>query len=181
MSVLRIFADDSDPRRCEEHGDFAAIARLAAAAGVRFERWRAEQPLSPEATQAEVLAAYRDAVTRLQRECGFVTADVVAVSPETPNHPELRKKFLEEHTHSEDEARFFVDGSGLFCIHHERAVYAFLCEKGDLINVPAGTRHWFDMGPRPRFRCIRLFSDPRGWVASFTGSDVAGRFPRQGE
>jgi 1,2-dihydroxy-3-keto-5-methylthiopentene dioxygenase len=53
-----------------------------------------------------------------------------------------------------------------------------LCTRGDLISVPAGMKHWFDMGPRPNFTAIRLFVNPDGWVARFTGSDIAERFPR---
>jgi 1,2-dihydroxy-3-keto-5-methylthiopentene dioxygenase len=39
-------------------------------------------------------------------------------------------------------------------------------------------RHWFDMGAAPRFTAIRLFLNPDGWIAQFTGSDIADRFPR---
>jgi len=53
-----------------------------------------------------------------------------------------------------------------------------LCTKGDLISVPANTPHWFDMGPNPNFTAIRLFNNPEGWVANFTGSDIAQRFNR---
>jgi 1,2-dihydroxy-3-keto-5-methylthiopentene dioxygenase len=49
-----------------------------------------------------------------------------------------------------------------------------------LISVPAGTRHWFDMGPTPRFTAIRLFTTPAGWVANFTGTPIAGGFPSYG-
>jgi len=78
----------------------------------------------------------------------------------------------------EDEVRFFVDGEGLFTLHEEGRVFNMLCTKGDLIAVPAGMRHWFDMGPTPRFTAIRLFIEPEGWVAHFTGDDIADRFPR---
>jgi 1,2-dihydroxy-3-keto-5-methylthiopentene dioxygenase len=57
-------------------------------------------------------------------------------------------------------------------------VYELLCTKGDLIGVPDGTRHWFDMGPAPHFVAIRLFTNPAGWVAEMTGSDIARRFSR---
>ena len=90
----------------------------------------------------------------------------------------MRQKFLAEHTHSEDEVRFFVDGHGLFSLHVAAEVYEVLCEKGDLISVPANTKHWFDMGPNPRFVAIRFFNNPEGWVAQFTGSDIADRFNR---
>ena len=73
--------------------------------------------------------------------------------------------------------RFFVRGHGLFVIHVGDKVYSMLCEKDDLISVPANTRHWFDMGPNPTFTAIRLFNDPEGWVAQFTGDKIASRFP----
>ena len=74
--------------------------------------------------------------------------------------------------------RFFVRGQGLFYLHFGDQVYALMCEKNDLISVPNGTRHWFDMGPEPEFTCIRLFSNPEGWVASFTGEEIASTLPR---
>ncbi|WYX20857.1 hypothetical protein WJ973_06740 [Achromobacter xylosoxidans] len=73
--------------------------------------------------------------------------------------------------------RFFVAGSGLFTLHAAGRVYAVLCEQDDLISVPAGLPHWFDMGSAPAFTCIRLFNDPAGWVARFTGDEIATRFP----
>jgi 1,2-dihydroxy-3-keto-5-methylthiopentene dioxygenase len=97
-----------------------------------------------------------------------------------PSHPDkdaFRNKFLDEHTHSEDEVRFFVRGQGLFVIHANGRVYSVLCAKNDLISVPANTRHWFDMGPNPSFTAIRLFSNPDGWVANFTKDTIARRFP----
>jgi 1,2-dihydroxy-3-keto-5-methylthiopentene dioxygenase len=98
----------------------------------------------------------------------------------TPDHPEksaFRQKFLAEHIHDDFEVRFFVEGSGLFYLHNEDKVYAVLCEQGDLISVPANTTHWFDMGENPRFTCIRLFTTADGWVANFTGSEIAKTFP----
>jgi 1,2-dihydroxy-3-keto-5-methylthiopentene dioxygenase len=189
MSLLRVHPDDADPRVFHDYATPEAIQQNVAPPGIRFDRWAVhalsfESPVTAGGTPAPpaaILAAYQDGVARLQRAAGFVTADVVSVSSETPNHPALRRKFLSEHTHTEDEARFFVEGAGLFVIHHERSVYCLLCERGDLINVPAGTRHWFDMGPRPRFTAIRFFTKPEGWVAQFTGSEVAERFPRLAE
>jgi 1,2-dihydroxy-3-keto-5-methylthiopentene dioxygenase len=161
-----------------EWTSFPEIAETAAGAGIRFERWRAEKRVDLGASEEEVLAAYSESVDRLKRASGFLAADVVRVSPETPNHHVLRAKFLAEHTHDDDEARFFVEGRGLFMIHLGRAVYSFLCEAGDLINIPARTRHWYDMGPVPRFTAIRLFTSPEGWVASFTESGIDDLFPR---
>lgn len=177
MSLLRIYTEDS-PRLYEELTGFDHLSRRLARAGIRFERWVADHHLPENATQEEILKTYDGSLQRIKREIGAVTADVIAIHPETPMVSELRKKFLDEHTHAEDEARFFVDGSGMFYIHPDSHVYVLLCEKGDFINIPAGTKHWFDMGPRPFLKAIRTFNTPEGWVANFTGSDIASRFPR---
>lgn len=177
MSELKIYAD-SDPQAAQTFTDYATISELLLAKGVRFERWQANAPLTNASTQAEVIAAYRTDVERLMADNGFQSVDVISLTPEHPDKTALRQKFLNEHTHSEFEVRFFVDGQGLFFLHLGDQVYTVLCEKGDLISVPAGATHWFDMGANPRFKCIRLFTNPEGWVANFTGSDIAERFPR---
>jgi 1,2-dihydroxy-3-keto-5-methylthiopentene dioxygenase len=33
------------------------------------------------------------------------------------------------------------------------------------------------MGSAPRFSAIRLFDNPEGWVASFTGDPIADYYP----
>jgi 1,2-dihydroxy-3-keto-5-methylthiopentene dioxygenase len=180
MSELNVYADDN-PSEARTFTDGGAIAHELSAIGVLFERWEASAPLSKGASQDEVLAAYRQPVDRLMSKYSFQTADVVGLTPDHPNKAALRGKFLNEHTHSEDEVRFFVGGKGLFYLHAGGRVFAVLCEQGDLISVPAGMTHWFDMGSEPDFQCIRLFSSPVGWVASFTGSDIASRFPPLGE
>jgi len=107
-----------------------------------------------------------------------VVADVISLPKGTPDTAALRGKFLSEHRHAEDEVRFFVAGQGLFSLHLGGRVYEVLCTRGDLIGVPADTPHWFDMGPDPEFVVIRLFINPQGWVAQFSGSDIADRFHR---
>ena len=178
MSELRVF-DEGDSSRARVHTqDFDTIRRELDAVGIRFERWEARRPLSPGASQEEVLAAYQDSVERLMKERGLRSADVLSMLPDNPQKEAARAKFLHEHTHSEDEVRFFVEGQGLFSIHTAGRVFFVLCEKGDLLSVPDGTPHWFDMGPQPLFTVIRLFTDTAGWVAKATGDDIAGRFPR---
>ena len=146
--------------------------------GVRFEQWACGQDVSAGADQETVLAAYATDVERIMTDGGFKTADVVSLNADHPDKDAFRQKFLSEHTHSENEVRFFVAGSGLFSLHTNNRVYEVECTQGDLISVPAGTKHWFDMGPQPHFSCIRIFTDESGWVAEFTGSDIADRFNR---
>jgi len=103
--------------------------------------------------------------------------DAIRMTPDHPDREALRQKFLAEHTHSEDEVRFFVEGRGLFCLHIGAEVLQVLCEADDFLRVPAGTRHWFDMGSSPHFTAIRFFDNPEGWVAQFTGDAIAERYP----
>ena len=176
MSVLTI-APDQHPEQTQTFTDYTEISSRLAEYGVRFERWQANALLTKDATQADVIAAYQADIARLMQENGFQSVDVVSLNPDHPDKAALRAKFLNEHTHSEFEVRFFVEGQGLFYLHLGDQVYTVLCEQGDLISVPAGATHWFDMGANPHFKAIRLFTNPEGWVANFTGSDIAKRFP----
>lgn len=176
MSRLAIYDEAGKPVG-QSTSDHQAIADRLAGLGVRFERWETSAPLSADAGQEEVLAAYADDVKRLSDEYGFQSVDVVSLGPAHPQKAEMRQKFLAEHTHGDFEVRFFVDGKGLFYLHVDDQVYLVLCEQGDLISVPANTTHWFDMGENPDFKCIRMFRIPDGWVGEFTGSEIAGRLP----
>ncbi|MFZ5793254.1 MAG: 1,2-dihydroxy-3-keto-5-methylthiopentene dioxygenase [Sphingomonas sp.] len=174
MSRLQVFAEDDAATALLDTTDAAEIEATLQEAGVRFERW----PLKPVTTDSDVLTVYADEVARLTADGGYQSIDVARIAPDHPDRATLREKFLSEHTHGEDEVRFFIDGEGLFTLHHDGRVFNMLCCAGDLISVPAGMRHWFDMGAAPRFTAIRLFVNPDGWVAAFTGSDIAERFPR---
>ena len=177
MSQLTVYAESEGKNPLLATEDVDVIRTELGTAGIRLERWKADRDLADDADNETIIAAYQAEIDRLVAERGFQTYDVVSMNPDHPEKETFRKKFLSEHTHSEDEVRFFVRGQGLFIIHANDKVYSVLCEKDDLISVPANTRHWFDMGPNPTFTAIRLFNDPEGWVGNFTGDDIASRFP----
>jgi len=154
------------------------IIQYLSGRGVRFQVWPVSGALPKNAKPEEILSEFEPSVAELKKESGFKSADVIHLHPQHELRQELRKKFLDEHIHSDDEIRFFVAGRGLFYMHFEDEVISVMCEQGDLIGVPANTKHWFDMGPEPSFTCIRLFTTPEGWVADFTGDKIAERFPR---
>ena len=178
MSQLAIYPEAGADHPTVHTDDPKQIAALLAERGVRFEQWEAVAPVSPSDSQDKILTAYAEDIERLSREGGYQTADVLSVAPDHPDRVALREKFLNEHTHAEDEVRFFVDGAGAFYFHIGDEVIQVVCTKGDLMSVPAGTRHWFDMGAAPRFTAIRIFTNPEGWVANFTGDAIAERHPR---
>lgn len=178
MSELRIYDEDRPAKPIGVYPRFEDIHARLAEVGVDFERWEASHQLDAQATPDEVIEAYREPINTLMNTHGFKSMDVVSMYPNHPQKQVLRDKFLVEHTHDEYEVRFFVDGSALFYLHTGGQVLGMLCERGDLISVPANMTHWFDMGPQPFFKAIRLFITPEGWVANFTGDAIAERFPR---
>ena len=180
MTLLTVWPEDS-ATVLHRTTDEAGIRDLLAPIGVRFERWPvAEVPAG--AGPDEFLAAYREPTERVIATEGYGTVDVVALAPsDEPGWADkaaaARARFLAEHTHDDAEDRFFARGAGVFYLHVDGKVHAVLCEAGDLISVPAGTTHWFDMGTRPDFAAIRFFHDDDGWVGNFTGSPIASLFP----
>jgi 1,2-dihydroxy-3-keto-5-methylthiopentene dioxygenase len=181
MTSLSIFrAQDPDGRRLKTSNNEADIRKDLREFDVVFERWAAGIPLAAGAGQEDVLTAYARDVERLKEIGGYRSVDVVRMHPDHPERDGARAKFLSEHTHSDDEVRFFVEGAGAFYLRNDLHVFQVVCEAGDLLSVPADTRHWFDMGPRPHFAAIRLFTRPDGWVAEFTGDAIADLIPKYG-
>lgn len=182
MTLLQVMPADDGANVLLRTADLAEIAAELAPHGIRLERWDTV-PLAADAGQEQVLAAYEAEVARVAAEGPYPLVDVVRLvpddaDPEWPAKAEAaRTKFLDEHTHDEDEVRFFVEGSGCFYLHLGDRVYAVVCTAGDLMSVPAGTTHWFDMGTRPHFCAIRFFQEEDGWVAGFTGSAIAAGMP----
>jgi len=178
MSALTIFTDTDAAFAIWHSTDAAEIAEKLKTKEVRFERWEADRDLGENPDSETVINAYQHAIDRLVAEKGYQSWDVISMRADNPQKEVLRTKFLSEHTHGEDEVRFFVEGAGLFCLHLDGHIYQILCEKNDLISVPAGTAHWFDMGSAPHFTAIRIFDNQEGWIANFTGDTIADAYPR---
>lgn len=178
MSQLHVYADNEPTQVLLKTSDHGTIASELQRVGVLFEQWEAAAEITPASTQDDILAAYAAEIARLRDMGGYTTADVINMVSTHPDKAALRQKFLSEHQHSEDEVRFFVKGSGMFYLHLDGNVFAVQCTRGDLISVPANTRHWFDMGDAPEFTCVRLFTNTEGWVAKYTGDGIADAFPR---
>ncbi len=172
MAILRI---PSESRVIE---DADLIRSFLLKHGITYERWAVAGRAGGDATQEEILAAYAPEVAALMQQGGYITADVVNVTPDVPNLQEMLDKFNQEHRHAEDEVRFIVKGSGIFYIHPEDDALVFSIEvhEGDLINVPAGVRHWFDLCAERTIRAIRLFKEKAGWTPLYTGDGIASSY-----
>ncbi|MDO9502314.1 acireductone dioxygenase [Falsiroseomonas sp.] len=175
MSRLTVW-DAATNQQIQVTEDPAAIAAALSAIGVRFERWELAD-LPADAPAEAVLEAYRPHLDAFMGETGAGTADVIKLTPDHPQKDAMRAKFLSEHIHTEDEVRFFHAGSGNFVLHVDGKVFDAHCTAGDLISVPADSKHWFDAGENPNFAVLRVFTDTSGWTPHYTGTDMATRFP----
>jgi 1,2-dihydroxy-3-keto-5-methylthiopentene dioxygenase len=165
MSLLRI------PAEGRTLSDFHSIRGYLAARGIDYERWTPAHPVASGAPAEAILAAYGREIDSLKARGSYVTADVIDVGPETPGLEAMLARFNSEHWHDEDEVRFIISGRGIFHIRPgEGPVFSLQVEAGDLIRVPRGTWHWFDLCADRRIRAIRLFQDPSGWTPRYTQS-----------
>ena len=150
---------------------FQEVKQFLAGIGIDYERWEPARPIPENAPAEAILVAYAPEIERLKTQGGYVTADVIDVNPDTPGLEAMLAKFNIEHLHDEDEVRYIVAGRGLFHIHPPQGpVVAIEVEAGDLMRVPRGTPHWFDLCGERRIRAIRLFQDKSGWTPHYTGS-----------
>jgi 1,2-dihydroxy-3-keto-5-methylthiopentene dioxygenase len=134
--------------------------------GIFFDQWTCAVHFDDTASTDEILAAYATDLNPFMKNGGYETADVISIHSLTENYEAIRAKFLAEHTHSEDEIRFFVDGQGLFWFHLENEeVFNLLCERGD------------DAGEtQPFVKAIRIFIDMSGWIPEYTESGLEQQF-----
>jgi 1,2-dihydroxy-3-keto-5-methylthiopentene dioxygenase len=160
----------------DEKRDIADIGEIKAylsTIGIGFERWDTSRDLSDAVPSETILESYAKEITELKESGGYQAADVIDVRPDTPNLQMMLDKFNREHWHEEDEVRFIIEGHGVFHINPQVSpIVAVEVERGDLLRVPAGTRHWFDLCGDRRIRAIRLFQDPSGWTPRYTESGV---------
>ncbi len=165
------------PAEARRISGLEAVRAFLADHGIHHEIWPLEDRVDPAAPAERILAAYAPEIDELKARGGFVTADVIDVYPDTPNLDAMLAKFAKEHTHTEDEVRFILQGRGVFHIHGTApdgadTVFAIEVGAGDLISVPRDTKHWFDLCDDRRIRAIRLFQDTSGWTPHYVEGGV---------
>lgn len=86
--------------------------------------------------------------------------------------PDLR----DEHVLDSDEVIVVVSGRVQVGLRLGAEVYSVMCEKGDQLRVPAGTRRWLELGEAPFCLAFRLFATEAGSQLAFTGDASARAF-----
>ncbi|MEV0245437.1 cupin [Nocardia sp. NPDC050712] len=182
MTLLQVMAATDAADVKVRTTDDAVIAAELGKRGITFEHWPTLENVSTIPSD-ELLAEYAERIAALNASGRYRHIDIARIHPDesNPEWPAIaagaRAKFLDEHRHAEDEVRFFAAGRGCFYLHIGDEVLATVCEAGDLVSVPAGTLHWFDMGTRPDFVAVRFFEEEDGWVGDFTGDKISSGFP----
>jgi 1,2-dihydroxy-3-keto-5-methylthiopentene dioxygenase len=171
MVILRI---PDENVLIEEHDK---IQDYLANIGIEHERWKPTVNVAPDASPEQIITVYEKQINELKKRGGYTTADVIDVNQDTPGLDAMLAKFNIEHSHSEDEVRFIVSGRGLFHIHPEQGpVVTIEVGQGDLIRVPRGTHHWFDLCGDRHICAIRLFQNSSGWTPIYTKSKIDQRY-----
>jgi 1,2-dihydroxy-3-keto-5-methylthiopentene dioxygenase len=171
MAVLRVPDENlvlTEPSDIQAH---------LAGIGIHYEAWLPSHPLGDGSSAEEVLAAYAGEIERLKEQGGYTTADIIDVYPDTAGLDAMLARFNREHWHDEDEVRFVLAGRGIFHIHPTSGPVASIeVGPGDLLRVPRGTHHWFDLCGDHRIRAIRLFQHTTGWTPHYTESGTDARY-----
>ncbi len=149
------------------------IKNYLANIGIDYDVWPVVE-IAADADNDTILKAYAEKIEEAMEQGGYTSVDVVNVAPLTPGLDEMLAKFNREHWHDEDEVRFTAAGGGVFHIHPPNGpVVGIQVGPGDMIRVPRGTHHWFDLCNTRQIKAVRFFQDKSGWTPHYTGSDVA--------
>lgn len=171
MAILKI------PEEDREITDFNSVRTYLRGIGIDYERWVPSAVLSGNPTNSEILEAFASDIERLKEKGGYTTADVIDLNENTPDLDAMLAKFNKEHWHDEDEVRYTISGRGVFHVNPGHSpVVSIEVQEGDLIRVPRGTNHWFDLCGERKIRAIRLFQNKTGWTPYYTESGVAQNF-----
>ncbi|MFJ2981058.1 MULTISPECIES: oxidase [unclassified Pseudomonas] len=172
MSILCVFHPSSPalPNKVLTHHD--DIAATLAEQGVRFAHAPVELRVRPGSSHDEVLEASRAYLDQLMTGHASMAFAVLNRDGAQPAQVDLR----DEHVHDAEEVFAVVTGRAQVGLRLGESVYTVLCEKGDQLVIPAGSRRWVDLGDNPFCLALRLFASEQGLQARFTGDETARAF-----
>lgn len=179
MSSLAVHLHTSPdlPNKVLNHAD--DIASTLAAVGIDYRRLELPATLRPGCEQAEFDAAYGLWLQALMGKGGYVQQELFNLQRNHPQKLELRARHLDEQSQQSVSAWLFIGGFAQLSLHLDGYVYVLQGERGDLLTLPAGTRHWFDLGEEPHVLALRLSASDE--APERTGEAIASRFARLGD
>lgn len=180
MSCLTVYHQSSPehPNKLLSHVE--DIASTLAAINVQFSQVPVQQPVIAGTASAELITANALQIEQLKALYGHASAEILSLCDERGEGSELARGLRQEQACQPAQVHYYLAGRGLLALHSGDYVYSLLCEKNDLLLLPAGIAHWFDAGAHPRVAVLRLFDAPQvpafisvadDFAASFTGLD----------
>ncbi len=179
MSKLAFYTQFNLQKPYKISEDASLFSEKLAEVGVHFEQWptMTHLPNAP-VLESDVFKIYRDQITKVKESFGYSQVDVVTMKPTDAFSVSVRGRYLSEHTHEEDEVRFFLAGKVLVYLNINHKIHILECSRGDFVIIPSGVKHWMDIGPKPDFSVIRWFNSKNVFTNHFTDSFVAEATPR---
>lgn len=155
------------PETGERHTSLAKIEQYLADRDILYKHFTDLEDFQ-DASDEHLINQYRSLA---EPHLNINSMDVIRVTESTPGLQKIKDTFNKEHTHSDEEIRFLLTGVGIFWIHLQDEVFGFQIVGGDLIRLPAYTKHWFIIGELPLV-ALRFFNSKDGWVGDFTNSGI---------
>ncbi|MEK7223613.1 MAG: cupin domain-containing protein [Pseudomonadota bacterium] len=158
----------------------SAVQSRLARLGITLRHWPApaeararelmEKKSLNDAEKEELLGHVQNRFEELKRDKGYQTRDMVVIHEDIPGLADMLAKFDKIHTHSDDEVRYILAGTGYFgFVEADGKQFLLEVSGGDYINVPANAEHWFEMRGCTRCKAVRYFIDTSGWTPHYTG------------
>ena len=179
MSQLALYSQFNlrEPYQVSEKVD--VLSKQLAEDGIYFRRLPlVATPSNESLSDEQILGLYKNQIETVNEYMHYKVTDVASITTNDAVAISIRDRYLSEHTHDDDEVRFFIEGSILLYIHVEQRIHMLNCTAGDLVIIPAGVKHWLDIGPNPNFTCIRCYNTKQGLINKFTQSYIAESTPR---
>jgi len=163
--------------------DLETITSELAPLGVQLKHWPTgddpglqellDQPALNDEEKDKVLAGLDHYFKELQETAGYQSRDLIVLHPGIPNLDDLLTKFIQCHTHDDDEVRYIVGGDGTFgFVRPDGSQILLTVEAQEYINVPANTEHWFLLTEQKTIKAVRYFTGMDGWVPRYTGTQI---------
>jgi 1,2-dihydroxy-3-keto-5-methylthiopentene dioxygenase len=159
--------------------DFNEFSEELSEIGVCIEQWPTLSflPGAP-ILEDDVLKIYEKEINCIKSKYAYSQVDLATMKPNDAFAISVRGRYLSEHTHEEDEVRFFLSGKVLIYLNINHKIHILECTQGDFIIIPAGVKHWMDIGPKPDFSVVRWFNSKKAFINNFTEGFVAEATPR---
>lgn len=128
---------------------------------------------SPEQSEA-ILQPLDQRLERLKIVEPHVSRDLLALHGGAPGTAKHLRRFSFFHTHDSDEGRYIVSAECLFgFVLPEGPQVRLTLHPRDVLRIPAGTEHWFQLTPLQQLKAVRLFSHLAEWVTRPVARSIA--------